>query len=284
MKKLKAVGSVLLYLAIYLACNFVTTIVLEFAAAFGISFDAAKTGEVDFESVLSEVTVFINENATLITLISNVLFVLIVVVVFLIRKKNFFAETGILKPDPRFIIPAALAGFSANIIMVLILTVIPFPESWWSAYDTSSAAVGNTDVITVLAVVIGAPVAEEILFRGLIFTRVSRGFGVIAGGVVSSLVFGLMHGQIIWMIYTFILGILLSVVFYKTRSLIFTMITHLTFNITGYIVEEVKIWMVIMSVIALAASLFAIFFFSAKTKRLEEEAAAVNNGENGDQQ
>lgn len=44
-------------------------------------------------------------------------------------------------------------------------------------------------------VAVGAPIAEELFFRGLFLRSVAKRWGVLAGAIVSSMVFGLFHAQ-----------------------------------------------------------------------------------------
>lgn len=74
-----------------------------------------------------------------------------------------------------------------------------------------------------------APLFEEYWFRGVIQTSLmpyGNGFAIL----VSSLCFGMAHGNIHQFCYTFIVGICLGYVRYATGSLVPTMIMHAIFN------------------------------------------------------
>ena len=155
----------------------------------------------------------------------------------------------------------------------LFISSVVTPQSWWDTYSAASAAVDETSALTIVAVVIVAPLAEEILFRGLLFTRFSRSGGVYFGMVASSLIFGLMHGTAIWFIYTALIGFVLAFVFYRSRSLVYPMLLHLSFNLTSFIFSEnIPIYVVIISAVIFVAAL--IFIVSMSNKTIREEAAA----------
>ena len=71
--------------------------------------------------------------------------------------------------------------------------------------DVSEAARGLTDmaagpvdvVLLILIVVVGAPVVEELFFRGLLLRSVERRFGPWPAIIVSSLVFAAVHFQLL---------------------------------------------------------------------------------------
>lgn len=74
-----------------------------------------------------------------------------------------------------------------------------------------------------------APVFEEYWFRGVIQSSLApygNGFAIL----VSSLCFGMAHGNIHQFCYTVIVGICLGYVRYATGSLVPTMIMHAIFN------------------------------------------------------
>ncbi len=80
------------------------------------------------------------------------------------------------------------------------------------------------------AVVI-APVWEELLMRGIIYPYLRRDFGIKLAVVVSSLVFGLLHGFGFVIIPTFIAGIFLAALYERTGSLAPCIIAHAVFNL-----------------------------------------------------
>ena len=74
-------------------------------------------------------------------------------------------------------------------------------------------------ILSFISLVIVAPVVEEVIFRGFLFPSFSRRFGIMAAAVITSLLFGIVHMQINVAIVTFVMGLLLCWLYYKTRSL-----------------------------------------------------------------
>lgn len=70
---------------------------------------------------------------------------------------------------------------------------------------------------------------EEIIFRSILQTRLSKIFGAGIGIMLSSILFGLMHSgyEIFYeVIYAFFIGIIMGYLFYKTKSLPLTALIH----------------------------------------------------------
>jgi len=83
-----------------------------------------------------------------------------------------------------------------------------------------------------------APIFEEIIFRGIILDGLISNHGVLVAFVTSALLFSISHGTLIQLIPTFLAGLFFAFIYYKTRSLIFTMFTHFAYNIVPIILVQ----------------------------------------------
>ena len=93
--------------------------------------------------------------------------------------------------------------------------------------------------LVIVAVVVG-PVAEEIIFRGVLHSSLRERVGPVGAAVVSSAVFGVVHVDIVWMVVpTFLLGIVLAWLFESTRSLWVPILCHMVFNLTAVVLTLV---------------------------------------------
>lgn len=114
-----------------------------------------------------------------------------------------------------------------------------------------------------LSVSVAAPLFEEWLCRGVILRGLVEKTGPAWAIVISSLVFGLMHGNLWQAIPAFMIGCLLGYVYYKTASLELTMLMHSLNNTLSLIVsripslDDVNFFADIMSPWAYAAVLIA---------------------------
>lgn len=277
MKKLKNIGEALLYIVIYFAVQTIVVTAFAFFAVMEQTYEMMLKGELDYTALYDLILKSVTENSVLLTVISNAVFVLTVLLIFVIRKKNFFREIGLMKPDPRYILPVIALGASMNVLINIILSIAPFPQSWWDEYNAASAPLDQTNALTVVAAVIVAPLTEELLFRGLVFTRVSRAFGVYVGMVASSFIFGSMHGTAIWFIYTALFGLILAFVFVRSRSLFYPILLHLSFNLTSFFFTDgIPVYVVILSAVIFVAAAVLFVSMSNRKIRAEEAAKAAN--------
>lgn len=83
--------------------------------------------------------------------------------------------------------------------------------------------------------VVVVPIIEELYFRGIILPAVTKRFGWIIGIAGSSMIFALLHGQYNVMIYTFILGCVLSVMYIRLKSIVPGIFLHILNNAIAFI-------------------------------------------------
>jgi len=120
-------------------------------------------------------------------------------------------------------------------------------------------------VVAAIAVTIVAPLAEELLFRGIVHRLVRRLWGAGPATIISGLVFGLLHYEP-WYLFGLIgLGFLLSYIYEATRSLTPCVVTHGVYNgISFYLllhdheyasggggVDDIDIWLIGGSILVL---------------------------------
>jgi membrane protease YdiL (CAAX protease family) len=101
------------------------------------------------------------------------------------------------------------------------------------AQDIASMAPGWWAVLLVLVVVVGAPVVEEIVYRGSLQTRLMQGFGISVGIFLTALLFALIHLAPVEIPGLFVFALVLGIARHKTGTLGLPIVTHLAFNATG---------------------------------------------------
>jgi membrane protease YdiL (CAAX protease family) len=87
--------------------------------------------------------------------------------------------------------------------------------------------------IAVLLLVVVAPLAEEVVYRGVLLTALSTRWGALAGLVVSSAVFSAVHLSLVGFVPLFVAGALFGWLFMKSRSLRVAIAAHAAYNALG---------------------------------------------------
>lgn len=130
---------------------------------------------------------------------------------------------------------AVLFGVCANTAVSTLLALLPLPESLLNDYAQQSQSVYDPThgVLSLLSAVILAPLFEEILFRGYLFRFLRSGFPFWAAAAVTALLFGLAHGQILWICYAGVMGLLFCFLTERKGTLTVAVAAHFGFNLTA---------------------------------------------------
>ena len=142
----------------------------------------------------------------------------------------------------------ALIGLPTGVACQLLLVpLIYLPlQQFVSKHDleepvrkvTDSAHGGGYIVLTIV-VVVGAPIVEELFFRGLVLRSLQRRFGDAWAVVGSALVFGLAHFEWLQLPALVALGLILGTMAVRTKRLGPSIFTHAGFNL----VTMIALWL-----------------------------------------
>jgi len=101
------------------------------------------------------------------------------------------------------------------------------------ARELADSAQGVGVVLLVLAVVVGAPLVEELVYRGLLHGAFTRCLGRWQGTVVVAVWFAVVHFQPIEIPGLLVVGLVLGACATLTGRLGMGVVAHLAFNLTG---------------------------------------------------
>ncbi len=87
--------------------------------------------------------------------------------------------------------------------------------------------------ITVLTLVVLGPIVEEVVFRGLLFGALARPLGVILSALVSAVLFGAGHGDLVLFPSLAALGFIGALAYAATGNLTVSVLLHAINNAFG---------------------------------------------------
>lgn len=138
------------------------------------------------------------------------------------------------------IVMGVLGQYASNLIATLTGVLIPsamvLMKIWAQNFDLSTAS----PVLMILAVCIVGPIAEELVFRGMIFGKLRRAFSFWPAAIISGIMFGVFHMNIMQGVYASVLGVLLAYVYEKTQTIFGSIFFHIVFNASSYITDFVN--------------------------------------------
>ena len=84
----------------------------------------------------------------------------------------------------------------------------------------------------VVGVGILIPIVEELLYRGIVYGKLCDWIGIQKAAILSSLIFGILHFNLVQFIYAFFMGILLVFFLEKNHSLFGSILAHIAANLS----------------------------------------------------
>ena len=136
---------------------------------------------------------------------------------------------------PKSAIFLAVGGFIAGLAGNLVLNMTGLAAGS-EGFQEASAQLFSTPVcFQIISLCLVIPFYEELVYRGMIQRELHLYFGKTKAILISSLVFALIHGNLVQGVYAFVSGIILGILYEKFRSLRAPYIFHMTANLAAII-------------------------------------------------
>lgn len=137
-------------------------------------------------------------------------------------------------------VPSILGiGLGGCIVVALLLSVLQmlFPQFFAEYQQTMNQFEQGETILTLCYVLLVGPVTEELIFRGAILDRLRLAYPFWIANLVQAALFGLYHMNLVQGIYAFLCGVLLGLVCRTTDTILASILAHITFNATNYLLE-----------------------------------------------
>ena len=229
---------------------FITTIVVTIAVPIVVI--VLYKSKISFQNL-------VGDYGLLITLISQIITLLIILLIYKKDKKTYPKIEKEL--DLKTLLYGSLFVMAIGIISGYLMDFINylFP-SFGSGYSEIEKMLTNSYFISVFAsVCVLAPIMEEIMFRGIILNNLLSKRSVWYSIIISSFIFGLIHMNLLQGTNAFILGIALSIVFIKTRNIYACMFGHFLNNLIAIISTYTNFSGIVYDIINIVLILICIY-------------------------
>lgn len=232
-----SIGKAACYLILFLAAQYLVSAAYIYGSmAYYLIRDYRSLLDADPEmltDLIQEITVQALGDQNIIYLVSVAITIVILLVFFRMRSKRLVKEVWAMPVKAVSLWPVVLLAVTFSLFVCLGLQFVPFPEQALDAYDEMYAMTNDYSPLAFFVTVLAAPMIEEIIYRGLIFTRLCRGMPALAAAILASTIFGFMHGTLVWAAYAFVASLMLIFVYTKYRSLYASILFHILFNLCG---------------------------------------------------
>ncbi|MCR5719189.1 MAG: CPBP family intramembrane metalloprotease [Lachnospiraceae bacterium] len=279
-QKLSCLIQAVKYALIFIICQVTVTLCLQIYAQ----------GKVDSLGLASNTDEYNSDVSQIVGSLSYVYVILyallaIGVVLFFIKaeKRSFMYEAGLKKASLKDFLLWFVISVGATAVTLALFNMIPRDISVVSSYVESSKVLFDSPfILKLLGSVVMAPLCEELFFRGLIFNNLKKIMPLFVAAVFSSLIFGVLHGQILWVAYATAFGVFLCFIVHYSRNLAAALVIHALFNLYNIIIDllklsvSVKIWMAVLiaGAIILAISLVTMLKGEQNCEGAQERVAS----------
>lgn len=166
------------------------------------------------------------------------------------------------------------AAFSIGFTCLSAMAEIAFYSESYQESQAIAYAAGFPAQIVCLGIL--APLAEEMMFRGILFKRYRENNRFFRAAVYSALLFGLIHSNTIQMIYGFVTGMFLAYVCEKYGSIWAPICLHSMMNIASLVLTKLGVfnWLATEPMKMAFAVIFSAFVASVvfvRIQRMEEK-------------
>jgi uncharacterized protein len=115
-----------------------------------------------------------------------------------------------------------------------IFSLIPVPDTWRRIFLEMA---NQNGIFSFLAIVIAAPVMEELIFRGVVLEGLLRRYSPSRSIIVSALLFGFVHLNPWQFVSASFIGLFMGWIYYRTRSVAMTIIIHMFNNLAAFLIS-----------------------------------------------
>ncbi len=216
MKIFKSILFSIMYTAIYFILQVVVQLVILFAWGYN----------------------FAMENLTLTVIVSSIISFLIYWGIVKLRKQKLSSACSFKKFDYRQIPVLMVLGFSLQYLFQGLILIFGLDKLFPEHEELIRLIFeGGSPLMIILSVMILAPFIEEVIFRGLIINELKGKMPFVLVIIIQALIFGVIHGNWLQIIYASILGILLGLITTWCRSVWPAIILHISMNGTPFLSE-----------------------------------------------
>lgn len=257
------VWSVLRYILIYLGCAILAGMLAGIYFAIAYMADQVKITQAMQRNVI--------QLTGLISLLSLIFF--LIVIKYCHKSIKGFLQFRKMALTDGFYCVGITTAFSFFSISLINLLLNMFP-GYMGISDTIQTSMMTP--VGIILIIVLIPIFEEIFFRGIIFNELRSRINFTAAIIIEALIFALFHGNILQGIYTFMLGIILALVYTWTRSIWSNITVHITYNLLGsivipFIIYFTRIFIIGYLVIGGLVTLFLLRRMYFRVKQLENQ-------------
>lgn len=218
----KSFSRLLLSLSVYTIVAYLVILIVDFAliALFGFSIAQNIAGNIYFTWIMQVLSMYVIAFPVLLLIVRG-----------LPKSKKEKSKISLEEFTTTFLICEAVM-LIGSIVSESLTSAISSILGYEVSNATSELIMDSPVWLIILIAVFIGPIIEELIFRKVFIDATSR-YGDRLAIIVSSVAFGLFHGNFSQFFYAAGLGLILGYVYTKTGNVIYTCILHILLNFFG---------------------------------------------------
>lgn len=187
---------------------------------------------------VDNLTNFINNYGGIILILTNIIYIIYIIKKYRIKVNKY----NLIDNYPKIYLFISIPLFLNSLILIINNQKIPTINIYIALFGS---------------VIIG-PILEELVFRYLIYNNLNKFNKKNTSIILSSLIFALVHNGFINIVYAFIIGTILTIIYSKNKNIKEVIILHMVANLMSLLIKEYNPIILISSFMCLIFSLYII--------------------------
>ena len=187
---------------------------------------------------VDNLTNFINNYGGIILILTNITYIIYIIKKHRIKVNKY----NLIDNYPKIYLFISIPLFLNSLILLINNQKIPTINIYIALFGS---------------VIIG-PILEELIFRYLIYNNLNKFNNKNTSIILSSLIFALVHNGFINIVYAFIIGTILTIIYSKNKNIKEVIILHMVANLMSLLIKEYNPVILISSFLCLIFSLYII--------------------------
>ena len=187
---------------------------------------------------IDNLTNFINNYGGIILILTNITYIIYIIKKHRIKVNKY----NLIDNYPKIYLFISIPLFLNSLILLINNQKIPTINIYIALFGS---------------VIIG-PILEELVFRYLIYNNLNKFNKKNTSIILSSLIFALVHNGFINIVYAFIIGTILTIIYSKNKNIKEVIILHMVANLMSLLIKEYNLIILISSFLCLIFSLYII--------------------------
>lgn len=187
---------------------------------------------------VDNLTNFINNYGGIILILTNIIYIIYIIKKHRIKVNKY----NLIDNYPKIYLFISIPLFLNSLILLINNQKIPTINIYIALFGS---------------VIIG-PILEELIFRYLIYNNLNKFNNKNTSIILSSLIFAFVHNGFINIVYAFIIGTILTIIYSKNKNIKEVIILHMVANLMSLLIKEYNPIILISSFMCLIFSLYII--------------------------